>query len=96
MNPRAQQVAIAAILGWAYDSVVHGWRHKSTRHMFSDCPDYPNDLDAMHDAEKTLTAEQRTNYIFAMAQITGHQSTFATAAQRAEAFLRVHGKWVES
>lgn len=63
-------------------------------------PDYLNDLNAMHEAEKGLPLELRTRYIttlFGITNITGPYWTavHATAAQRAEAFLRTLGKWEE-
>jgi len=59
-------------------------------------PDYPNDLNAMHEAEKVLTAEQRRSYvnrIFNLPVSECESNTFATAAQRAEAFLRTLNLW---
>lgn len=75
-------------------------------------PDYLNDLNAMHEAEKVLTLEQKHDYLehlicllereipeFEMwwedhqAYCEGMYTTYATAAQRAEALLRVKGKW---
>jgi hypothetical protein len=50
----------------------------------------------MHEAEKVLTAEQRrsyVNFIFNLPVSECESNTFATAAQRAKAFLRAIGKW---
>ena len=62
-----------------------------------DAPDYPHDLNAMHEAEKTLTPTQWHQYNAHLARITMHDRLFAmvsaTAAQRAQAFLRTVGKW---
>ena len=60
-------------------------------------PDYPSDLNAMHEAELTLSPEQRREYLRILAGVTLasdclEQAVFATAAHRAEAFLRVKGK----
>ena len=68
--------------------------------------DYLTDLNAMHEAEKVLTFEQQTDYMHSLATTdTLHippntlslneawYLTHATAAQRAEAFLRTIGKW---
>ena len=65
-------------------------------------PDYLNDLNAMHDAEKVLTVDQ----LIEQAEWLGASSNEmpikswvvllrATASQRAEAFLRTIGKWEE-
>lgn len=56
-------------------------------------PDYLNDLNAMHEAEKTLTVEQWISYwSFIESQLPKDGSfsiLHATARQRAEAFLAV-------
>ena len=57
-------------------------------------PDYLNDLNAMHGAEKVLTADQWYQYDKLM-PLRDPQKMHATATQRAEAFLRTIGKWVE-
>ena len=62
-------------------------------------PDYLNDLNAMHEAEEILTAQQRrsyVSYIFNLPASECESNTFATAAQRAEAFLKTLGLWEES
>lgn len=67
-------------------------------------PDYLNDLDAMHEAEKILTAIQCNDYdTYIMhrlreGEINPPANRFkfhATAGQRAEAFLKTIGKWEE-
>jgi hypothetical protein len=64
-------------------------------------PDYLNDLNAIHEAE-TCEAIQRVGYakyIECLAIACGTERlgalVFATASQRAEAFLRTIGKWEE-
>lgn len=69
-------------------------------------PDYLNELNAMHEAEKTLTKEQcnQFNSLLMDTKLPRKEMTsesekwswHATAAQRAEAFLRTIGKWEES
>jgi len=62
----------------------------------SHLPNYTSDMNAMHEAEKVLTAEQRRSYvncIFNLPVSECESNTFATAAQRAKAFLRTIGKW---
>jgi hypothetical protein len=66
-------------------------------------PDYLNDLNAMHEAEKTLTDVQSTFYWKTLSELVnntvGHdfdnqfECIHATAAQRAEAFLKTINKW---
>jgi hypothetical protein len=77
----------------------------------SPLPDYCNDLNAMHEAEKMLTKEQLYNYGNKLDRITLPKTSMemcyiespeagmypdlfcATAAQRAEAFLKTIKKW---
>ena len=70
-------------------------------------PDYCNDLNAMHEAEKMLTTKQKQRYATALSDALSDSAPteschtvwsdtiHATASQRAEAFLRTLGKWEE-
>ena len=68
-------------------------------------PDYLNDLNAMHEAEKLLTKKQRPFYAGELIDATvaecmeQHAEVFvvahATAAQRAEAFLKTLNLWTD-
>lgn len=67
-------------------------------------PDYLNDLNAMHEAVSMLDSKQQLafgNLLIEIADrgVENRVDTFhiinATAAQRAEAFLRTIGKWKE-
>lgn len=61
-------------------------------------PNYCNDLNAMHEAEKMLKNQFTTieeAYWRNLNQVKPHP-IYATAAQRAEAFLRTLGKWEET
>lgn len=61
-------------------------------------PDYCNDLNAMHEAEKTLSETNMfvmAHYIERFVSRHGQHYFHATARQRAEAFLRTVGKWEE-
>lgn len=69
---------------------------------YSKIPDYLNSLDAMHEAEKILTREQIQSYKNRLAEVCPERigsiygfwpCIHATAAQRAEAFLKAIGKW---
>jgi hypothetical protein len=68
-------------------------------------PDYLNDLNAMHEAEKVLSRWQVEKYLDVLSGFTEgrgnsdyvwYTTVFATAAQRVEAFLRTIGKWEAS
>lgn len=100
MTPEAQRIAIAQVCGFTSEA----WTKLPTGMMFADTvPDYRNDLNAIHETEKKLTLQQREFYWSYLARITekgrmGHDAwltTTATAAQRAEAFLKTIGKWID-
>jgi len=58
-------------------------------------PDFYGDLNAMHEAEKTMSDDltDRFRQILMSAMLRFSDAISATAAQRAEAFLRTVGKW---
>jgi hypothetical protein len=85
MTQEQQRVAIAEACGEDSDSIV--------RELI---PDYLNDLNAMHDAENSLTTSQMTTMSQYLHRKIGVLWGFATASQRAEAFLRTIGKWKEA
>lgn len=64
-------------------------------------PNYAGCLNAMHEAEKTLSVKEAANYSRMLTSTSwqSEQPVFApmtaTACQRAEAFLRTLGKWEE-
>ena len=58
-------------------------------------PDYCNDLNWMHEAEKTLTEDQLWRMAREIERNDEQWYFRATARQRAEAFLRTLGKWEE-
>ena len=118
MNPEQQRIAIAEACGWFAREDKDGfWRavdasgnmtHElwmSERNVWSaGIPDYLNDLNAMHEAEKVLTEDQQEQYLNNLYEVCNLHSMIndawnlncATALQRAEAFLRTIGKWEES
>jgi len=60
-----------------------------------DChPDWCNDLNAMHKAEKTIL-DINDGYGWELSRTECFTVWHATARQRAEAFLRTLGKWEE-
>ena len=96
MNEEAQRIAIAEACGtlqWSYAL--------PQKCVAASVPDYCNDLNAMHDAEKVLSRGVGYHqscgfglYRTALAEVCDEQHPIdATAAQRAEAFLRTIGKW---
>lgn len=64
----------------------------------ADCllPDYPEDLNAMHEAEKLFDPHQKSIYWEHLMQVHQYIQPWAgcaTARQRAEAFLRTLNLW---
>ena len=96
MSPEAQRIAIAEACG-IVSKDKWGSLYKTPRGILRDCPDYLNDLNAMHEAEKVLGLMQRHHFANRVASSAdagwGFKALHATAAQRAEAFLRTIGKW---
>ena len=91
MTLKQQRIAIAEACGWKPETSGPSW-HISDINI----PDYPSDLNAMHEAEKMLqtvigdisVADRMHRY----AELLGNEIN-ATASQRAEAFLRTIEKW---
>ena len=106
MKPEAQRTAIADACGWTSlrkepfaDELLCRWNElmgtdrngKHDQHV----PNYTGDLNAMHEAETVLKGQYWVAY-FDLIQHTGKATGVrATAAQRAEAFLRTLNLWVE-
>lgn len=88
-----------SISGWdakdgVYFKIEDIFKHPN--HVVGPVPDYLNDLNAMHEAEKVLTNEQYDIFALRLGPLTSmrrRQYISATATQRAEAFLRTIGKW---
>jgi hypothetical protein len=82
-------IAIAKACGWAHPSVQP--------YAF---PDYCNDLNAIHEAERSLNSQQVQDYTLNLLRVTNNDGArfhgtlgcfahvHATARQRAEAFLK--------
>jgi hypothetical protein len=64
---------------------------------FGYIPNYCNDLNAMHEAEKVLTTEQKNAFCNHLlpSEYGIWWAIHTIARQRAEAFLRTVGKWEE-
>jgi hypothetical protein len=100
MKPEAQQIAIAEACGWKWEARIKGsikvWNKPPLMVFYdSELPNYLNDLNAMHEAEKVLNQEQKEDYFFIIFNFYGNwpKAIQATADQRARAFLRVIEKW---
>lgn len=110
MTDEQIKIAVAEACGWkSLGMVTPGvmWQHPDERKDYVKTywpPDYLTDLNAMHEAEKTLTPEQAVEYfVFQLKAVvdadvhatTEHYYSHAAARQRAIAFLRTLGKWKE-
>ena len=87
MTPEQQRIAIAEACGEDNDSIYRDL-----------IPDYLNDLNAMHEAEKIMNNNDWWKFVEHLTNICGGGTALgisATASQRAEAFLRTIGKWEE-
>lgn len=91
--------AIADVCGWNNQPVVRTNGRGAV--WVTEWPDYCNDLNAMHEAEKHIFQEIWYVYINQLAKVTSAEESTdpsflcAPARQRAEAFLRALGKWEE-
>ena len=94
-------VAIAEACGWKHIAFNRGWIKAGDGETQCVIPDYCNDLNAMHEAEKTLPESLQEKYLDNLYSVCNQDSMYndtwkmnrATAHQRAEAFLRTIGKW---
>lgn len=105
MSPEAQRIAIAEACPNLFERCYGGWLW-ATRFPHRIGPVDPlSDLNAMHEAEKTQCAKDAgfghlmADALIAICHTESARFTpywRATAAQRAEAFLRTLGKWEDS
>jgi len=111
MTEQEQRVAIAEACGWAiahncknvdqpeainvYKPMIIG--RSRVGQTIALLPDYCNDLNAMHEAEKVLGEPLCYDYVDRLPQHYEGRTNFAlahaTAAQRSEAFLKTLNLW---
>jgi hypothetical protein len=101
MTPEQKRIAIAEACGFAKD-----WDYKRAKPFRGWCvdglPDYLNDLNAMRDAEETLTYDKESSFVVNLFNVckwkinhpddvihvgNARGPIHATASQRADAFL---------
>jgi hypothetical protein len=106
MKDEQINIAIAEVCGWiiikACDGSLIG-KPKNEQGPMDEIPDYCNDLNAIHEAVLSVlnvaSSQLNWDYCRILGEVTGsgeHVTTalvHATAAQRAEAFLRTINKW---
>jgi hypothetical protein len=103
MNKQKQRIAIAEGLGWTVinDTLCHITPDKDGLPQIAwiaRLPDYLNDLNAMQEVERAMNNNDWWKFVEYLTNICGGGIALgvsATAAQRAEAFLRTIGKWEE-
>ena len=103
-----QQLAIHKACGWTKEFPDGGrlllpykWYNPTTKTYLLEMPDYLYDLNAMREVEKLLPDRQWSDALMRVIQDTEncgavearYKTAKATAAQRAEAYLRTIGKW---
>jgi hypothetical protein len=96
-------IAIAEACGWKHIAFNRGWVETGDGETQCVIPNYCNDLNAMHEAEKMLRKPMKgsdTDTIIGdrmhkYAELIGYAFD-APAKQRAEAFLRTIGKWEDA
>jgi len=107
MNEEQQRIAIAEACGlinvrmWSESCIASKGVSDEGKYWGSlRVPDYLNDLNACHEMEKALSKTEGYwqlkgfgKYCNELSAICGEENITATAAQRAEAFLRTIGKW---
>lgn len=114
MSPEAQRIAIAEACGWEFvpshdvrgAAVPEYWLDPEGERHYQDnpLPDYINDLNAIADARKILTDDQKSLFVILLLDGgTKRGETLgcwhcldAGASRQSEAFLRTIGKWKEA
>lgn len=99
-------IATACGLNLCQLALADIWGHTTDGKTWENFPDYTSDLNAMHEAEKVLTSPQVTKYTHELRYITRSVEELfdqelavinhATAAQRAEAFLKTLNLWTDN
>lgn len=98
MTEQEQNIAIAESVGFSefeeVDGVTHGWWGNEMGAALCPVPNYTRDLNAMHEVERDLylDAEYACQYSRLLVSNCKYP-LLATAAQRAEAYLKVKGLW---
>ena len=106
MDKNKQRIKIAEVCGWTEITHIYDGKTPDGKY-FTLLPDYLNDLDAMHDAWRTLSVRQKTQFVIILSDLmldcqsmdfsknpfTCSCLANANAEQRAEAFLRTLNLW---
>ena len=109
MKPEQQRIAIAQVCGYLRPHFTPSGSCQANCYEKEDgsfwgtlgVPDYLSDLNAMHEAVKSLPQNLKPRYFACLCTVQGgaislngySEATEATAAQRAEAFLKTLNLW---
>lgn len=104
MKDEEMRIAIAEACGWKRRQLggCYVYYTDDPNNFRGALPNFLNDLNAMHEAEKVLKLlgglvfYDYTTNLLTLCESAGNHTYCATARQRAEAFLRTIGKWEES
>jgi hypothetical protein len=94
-------MAIARACGWKISAETNrspnDSRYSAVNDRFFGVPDYLNDLNAMHEAEKVLPQKLRTRYEMLLLEEYGTPCLlYAPAPVRAEKFLQATNLWKDA
>jgi hypothetical protein len=89
MTDEQINAAIAEACGWTDTPIIDGMYGQTP------VPNFATDLNAMHEAEKTIYKHNNLWSAYYYAVGAGPFSLHVTARKKAEAFLRALGKWEE-
>jgi hypothetical protein len=92
MTDKQINAAIAEACGWRKEDGVYMWTANGIDYTCPDLWDWANDLNAMHEALKTLKPHQLWDVAYSLPMET-MLGFMATARELAETFLLVIGKW---
>lgn len=99
MTQDEKRIKIAMACGWEPSKTDGCWNNAKRRETMENIPDYFHDLNAMHEAEKSLLLKKQMLYQGMIGKVTGNKcpalfgQIHATAAQRAEAFGKTLNLW---
>lgn len=105
MTTVEMRIAIAEHCGTLHDPPGHHGAYAVPKEVCVEySPNYPEDLNAMHEAEKTLTLAQRHKYRNLLGDLcsqglpvsqkhAAREAISATANQRSKSFVRAINKW---
>lgn len=102
MTDQEINIAIAEACGWYCNTRGMWFRPPSSNMTEEPLPSYTTDLNVMHGAIMSRPQSERISINYKLGTMLKEQDAYfldrcinATAAQRAEAFLRTLGKWID-